>query len=287
MVKKLSLLFVCLFIIAAVLAPYGCETTDTPEVTTEGSSPSVNTVSPADSVSTQQQQPTATPAPPSTSTPVPSPTPERTPIPTPTPSPLDGYSTQNTRWLKQVHPTLYHRLERLEWAKDDLSELERDAIDELLYMGVSNIAQLEAVLSLAWVQDDITGAERDALDWLGSIALESESAANSIIRMPFLESLESDDVLAIRGLYRLASRLEDGSLAALLDNPVLSTGITDAQTTLVAAAGAMQDAAEIRRLQIPNYTYIRTESGGTELSPTLRITIVRFETPASLGPSAS
>ena len=77
--------------------------------------------------------------------------------------------------------------------------------------------------------------------------------------MPFLESLESDDVLAIRGLDRLARRSDDGLLSAVLDDPTLSTGITDAQTTLVAAAGAMQDAEEIRRLLIPSYAYIKTD----------------------------
>ena len=158
--KKVSLLFVCLFIVAAALAANGCETTDTPGETPVGSPSSADTVTPADSVSTQVQQPTATPAPLPTSTLEPNPTPEltltptatpipaptRTPIPTPTPSPLDGYSTQNTRWLKQVHPAMYRRLEALDWVKDDLSELERDAIDELLYIGVGDIANLEAVL---------------------------------------------------------------------------------------------------------------------------------------------
>ena len=197
----------------------------------------------------------------------------------PTPNPLNRYSTQNTRWLKQVHPAMYHRLEALDWVKDGLSELERDTIDQLLYLDQDGIANLEAVLSLAWVQDDITTTERDALDWIGSITLESESAANSIIGMPFLESLEPDDVLAIRGLDRLARRSDDGLLSALLDDPTLSTGITDAQTTLVAAAGTLRDADEVRRLLIPNNAYIKTESIGTELSPALRITIVRFETP--------
>ena len=285
--KKASLLFVCLFIIAAGLAAYGCETTDTSGETTVGSPPSVDTVTLGDSVSTQVQQPTATPTPLPTSTPEPTltptatriPAPTRTPIPTPTPSPLDGYSTQNTRWLKQVHPTLYRRLERLEWAQDGLSELERDAIDQLLYLGADSISNLEAVLSLAWVRDDITSTKRDALKWIGSIGNESKRVANSIIGMPFLESLESDDVLAIRGLYRLARSSDDGLLSALLDDPALNTGITDAQITLVAAAGAMQNAEEIRRLLIPKYAYIKTVSSGTELSPTLRITIVRFETP--------
>ena len=281
--KIVSLLFVCLFILAAGLAAYGCESTDTTGETTVGSPPAVDTDSPADSVSTQEQQPTWTPAPPSTSTPEPSPTPERTATPAPTataiPSPLNQYSTQNTRWLESLHPTIYHRLEGLEWVKDGLSALERDAIDQLLDLDGDGVANLEAALSLAWVQDGVTATERDALDWIGSIALESESAANSIINMPFLESLEPDDVLAIRGLDSLASSSDDGLLSALLDNPTLSTGITDAQTTLVAAAGAMLGSDEIRRLLIPNYTHIRTISSGTEMSPSLRISIVRFETP--------
>ena len=155
---------------------------------------------------------TATPS--VTSTPEPSPTPEPTPTPTATPSPtatprpLARYGTQDTRWLQRTYPTLYRQMEELDWVKDGLSEVEHEVIDQLLYVGRSNIASVRIVLG-----------------------------------MPFLESVEPDDVI------------------------------------LIAAAGTMRDAEEIRKLSIPGYAYIKTESGGTELSPSLKISVVRFGTP--------
>ena len=99
-------------------------------------------------------------------------------------------------------------MEELDWVKDGLSEVEHEVIDQLLYVGRSDIASVRIVLG-----------------------------------MPFLESVEPDDVI------------------------------------LIAAAGTMRDVEEIRKLSIPGYAYIKTESGGTELSPSLKISIVRFGTP--------
>ena len=85
--------------------------------------------------------------------------------------------------------------------------------------------------------------------------------------MPFLKSLEPDDVLAIRGIEELASNEDVNLLKALLDHPTLRNGITDAQTTLAAAAGTHWDAAEIRRILSPGYADIEVLSKGTELTP--------------------
>ena len=93
--------------------------------------------------------------------------------------------------------------------------------------------------------------------------------------MPFLESFELDDVLAIRGIYDLASNEDSELLKALMDHPKLRNGITDSQTTLVAAAGTHWDAGEIRRILSPGYVNIEVLSEGTELTPHLKISIVR------------
>ncbi len=291
--------------------------------------------------------PTATPIPPTPvpPTPVP-PTPTATPIPpTPTPTLPSLHNTQNTRWLKSSHPALYREIQELLWAQDGLSETERETIDQLLYIGAGNIANLKAVLGLTWVQDGISETEKDAvvklygvaysnsdaaaaliampwfqdsitetekdavrglsgiagknsdaaaaliaMPWfqdgitetekdavrgLSGIAYSNSDDAAALIAMPFLDTIEADDVLAIRGMRSLAN---DGLLSALIDHPTLRNGITDAQTTLVAAAGTLRDAEEIRRMLNPGYATIETLSSETERTPNLKISIVRTGT---------
>ena len=145
--------------------------------------------------------PTITPT--ATPTLTPTATPTRTPIPTPTPSPLDGYRTQNTGWLQAVHPTLYRQLEELPWVVDGLSEWDTVVIDNLLYVGANDTDTLTNVLGRAWAQDNITVTEGDAIEYLSLIGLYSEEAARDVSVMPFLETVEPDDVLALRGIQRV------------------------------------------------------------------------------------
>ena len=305
------------------------------------------------------------------------------PAPTTVLPPL--HDTELTRWLKRNYPALYRQIQEFPWVYDGLSELEREAIDYLLYM--ENIANLQAalklpwfqgaatdteldatewirwldaqsekgaaaVIAMPWVQDGITETERDALEWLSWLAYDSEKAAAgliamawfqdgitnteldainhifwlndeddenglaiieavlafpwiqdgitateaeflvsfeylehynekdaaAILTMPFLESLEPDDVLAIRGIEELASNEDGDLLQALLGHPTLRSGITDAQTTLVVAAGTLREAEEVRRMLNPGYADIETLSKWTELTPNLKVSIVRTGT---------
>ena len=125
--------------------------------------------------------PTATPAPTPTPTPVPTaiPTPTPKPSPTPTPAPPtlpSTYETDNTRWLARNYPALARQIHMLPWVQDGLSDLERSAVDELLYIAVEDVANLDAALGLPWVQDDIRQVEYELLDFLG--VLDNLNPAN-------------------------------------------------------------------------------------------------------------
>ncbi len=236
--------------------------------------------------STAILSPTPTPAPASTpapsATPAPALTPSPQPQPTATPPPSSAttslrslHNTENMRWLQSVHPALYRQVQELTWVKDGLSERERETLDELLYIGVGEISNLESVLALPWLQDEVSDTEYDALYWLQALDYENTTAAASLISMPFLESLDPEDVLAIRGMHSLA---HDGWLSALIGHPTLQDGISDLQTTLVAAASTMQNSREITRMFDPGYAHIETFSSGTALTPDLKISIVRTGT---------
>ena len=270
---------------------------------------------------TVARTPTATPTPSPTPVPTSTPTPTATslpPKPTPTvrPSLPDLHDTQNTRWLKRAYRDLYRQIQRFPWVQDGLSQLETDTIDELIYIGVDELANLRetlnlpwlqdaisereyeaidrlgrlgyhdtanlaSVLSLPWVQDAISETEYDIIYWLASLGYDDEKAVAAVIAMPFLESPDTSDVLAIEGISTLA---HEGLTESLMDHPTFQEGITDAQTTLVAAAGALyRDAGEIGRLLDPGYATIETVSSGTDLTPGLKISIVRTGTQSRPG----
>ena len=257
---------------------------------------------------TASLSPTPTPVPP---TPAPTSGPTPTAVPAqPTLAPATLHDTQSTRWLRSVHPALYRQIQQLPWVEDGLSERERETIDELLYIGVGDIANLRAILGLAWVRDEISETEKDAIYWLRALNYENENAvaatisllwfqdgiteieseavrglfgisdthrdaAAALTAMPFLATLEYDDVLALRGMRSLA---HDGLLSALINTPAWQSGFTNAQTVLAAAAGTLNDSQEIRRMMEPGYANIETISSGTALTPDLKISIVRAGT---------
>ena len=203
----------------------------------------------------------------------------------------------------------------LSWVQDGLSDLERSAVDELLYMAVEDVANLEAVLSLPWVQDGISEAEYEALDklgyldtpnpanlyaalnipWvqddiseieydiidsLGALDFDATEVVFQLFSMPFLLSPDATDALAIQGMEELA---DDGRVATLTDHAIFQDGITDDETTLIAAVGTLGDMEEIRRVLGPGVVAIETISLGTELTPHLRISIVRTDSQSRPG----
>ena len=182
--------------------------------------------------------------------------------------------------MSRAYPDLYAQLQLLPWVGNGLSDAERGTIDQLLYIGATDIANLGAVLGLPWLRDAITETEHEAIRWLQALGYRDAKVAALVITMPFLASLESDDVLVIHAMHNLAY---NGLLPGLVDHPTYLDGITDDETTLIAAAGTLQDPEEISLLLEPGYASIETVSRGTKLTPNLRISIVRTGTQSRPG----
>ena len=255
---------------------------------------------------------TPTPTPTDTSTPVPSATPTPTPTLTSKPQPTltSLHNTQNTRWLERNYPVLASQISNLAWVADGLSGLEGSTIDKLLYIGAGKITDLEAVLRLPWVQDSISDKEHETIERLGALEYETPAnlsmvvalpwvqdaiskiehdiidrlatldyhdpqATSEILAMPFLNSPDPTDVLAISGMTGLAWA---GHLSALTEHSVFREGITEAETTLIAAVGTLGDEPdEIQRVLEPGAAAVETVALSTRLTPNLRISIVRTD----------
>ena len=259
--------------------------------------------------------------------------------------------TQNLRWLEWNYPALYRQVEGLRWARDGVTETERTALDNLLYIAVEDVPNFRSVLGLRWVSDAITETESESLEWLvylnqdsaqdaatiialpwfqddlaetelgalrslvwldyedGTSGVDitqavvarqwirdgisqaehdlllwlayldywSEEAAVAVVDMPFLSSIERDDVLAVRGLHQLASS-RDGRLNAVLTHPNVRDGITDDETTLVAATGTIRGASEVRRILEPGNARTEVVFEKTRYTPNLKISIIRTGT---------
>ena len=150
---------------------------------------------------------------------------------TPTPSQLQGYDTQNLRWLEYHYPSLYRQIEKLPWVGDGLSNLEKEIIDEMLYLGGEDISMLE-----------------------------------SIIPMPFLQSSDATDPLAIYGMWRL---VYEGASTSLQEHAAFQDGISEDEAVLVAAAGTVyRDTYEVSRMLNPGYATVEssTRETGVQLS---------------------
>ena len=313
----------------ALLSLVACSETVPTSIITPTETPLPEATAPSDSQPvltqpanpTQEPTPVATPPPPPPPVivppivppivePPPPPPPPATAAPNPTPTliptapvlpSLANYDTQNLRWLAHHHPSLYRQLAALPWVEDGLSELERDTIDQLLYIGVSDIPSLRATLDLAWVQDAISELERDTIDqlgyigvsdipslratldlawvqdaiseleydainWLSNLGAEDVPNLAAIIAMPFLHTPDSTDVLALRSMHWLANK---EALAPLIAHASFLDGITDNETTLVAAVGTLyRDTDEISRMLDPGYASIEavTSTAGLQLS---------------------
>ena len=110
----------------------------------------------------------------------------------------------------------------------------------------------------------------DILDDLSGLRPDVVAAMTA---MPFLASHEATDALAVEGMRRLES---GGALDALVGSPLFQDGIDDGETTLVAAVGTFyRDAAAVRRVLTPGNAAVEAVSLGTELTPELKVSIVR------------
>lgn len=168
----------------------------------------------------------------------------------------------------------------LPWVLDDITEEEYQALDRLGYLDSPNPANLQAALNIPWVRDGITETEYDIIDSLGALDFDATDVVYQLLSMPFLLSPDTTDALAIQGMENLAYQ---SRLSALTDHSIFQDGITDDETTLIAAVGTLRDAEEVQRVLTPGIAAVETTSLGTELTPHLQISIVRTDSQSRPG----
>ena len=152
-------------------------------------------------------------------------------------------------------------MHRLGWIEDEGDDLSKRIVDE--------------ISRLPWMKENVTEDTVLALDWFERIDRSDEALVLSLLDMPFLESLESQDLLILEAVRRMAR--DEEKIVALTESPIFIEGIANADFPLVAAAGTLRDAGETGRMLTPGYGSVETWQGATGLTPNLTVSIVRTD----------
>ena len=114
--------------------------------------------------------------------------------------------------------------------------------------------------------------QEEADRYLSYISATNRQAAGKIRRMPFMKSIDSTDVLLLKGLYY---QERQGLLGVILNHSTIADGITDDETTLVTAVTTSRDAQQIKRLLTAGEATVETIRTSSDRTPNLSISIVR------------
>ncbi len=180
---------------------------------------------------------------------------------------LDDAETEAINWFGNFGETeVASAVMALGWVQDGINAAEVTAIEELSYIANRDAQVSLSLVALGWVQDGVDGAEAEAINWIGNIrssaaalpaislswvqdgieggemtAIQELSyltnrdaaAAERIVLMPFLESIEPADIAALESLRVLAA-YDTQMLRNIVSHPTLHDGITDELAPLVA-----------------------------------------------------
>ena len=87
-----------------------------------------------------------------------------------------------------------------------------------------------------WFKDGLSDKELMLVGHLGAIFNRNEDAAAALVTMPFLESVQDRDILALESLSEISGRDAD-DFSELMSHPRIKDGITDEETKIVAVIG--------------------------------------------------
>ena len=183
----------------------------------------------------------------------------------------ESWAIQHLRLILREDPAVAKTLLRFPWLADDVTKEERNAAYYLRLILRGDPAKVKTLLGYSWLADGVTKGEEQTLrdlagpyridryglsalstkpwfkdgfsdeelsvvGYLISIANRSRTDAQAIIGMPFLDSVEIRDTLALRSLNNISARDAD-DFSELMSHPRIKDGITDEETKIVAVLG--------------------------------------------------
>ena len=151
----------------------------------------------------------------------------------------EAQAVEDIRRAAEESPALAERMLNMPWIQDgSITTAESTALD-LVYRVIRYAeapALAERMLQKPWFQDGITETEGDTLNFLRRIIGRNADAAAALVAMPFLDSVEDRDMLALESLDEISVRDASG-FTELMAHPKIKDGITDEETKIVAVLG--------------------------------------------------
>ena len=122
------------------------------------------------------------------------------------------------------------------WLADGVTRGEEQTIRDLSGPYRLDRYGLSALNTKPWFKDGFSKEELTLIGYLISIANRDADAAAALVTMPFLESVEIRDYLALDSLNDIA-RQDASDFRELMSHPKIKDGITDEDTKIVAVLG--------------------------------------------------
>ena len=161
------------------------------------------------------------------------------------------------------------------WIVDDISEIELNTLRAIKEMPSS---VMERLLDMEWIMDNVSNEENEAIWRLEHIKrYGGPDLAVRLMDMPFLRTIEQEDIYALDSLYSMMLDRIDRDILNILARPQLKDGITDDQTMMVAMLAPVIEYAPNRvdKLLDRNVTTVEQRIIELPLSGEVELAIVR------------
>ena len=140
---------------------------------------------------------------------------------------------RNGPYLERNNPEAAARIKSLSWIADGINESEVAEAQHLVDLAVFHPEVFQRVMNLPWVQTLHTIYESYVLESIFTVAQMDTQAARDIAGMPFLRSVESWDVQAMKSIRQM-SAFDLSTFQRVISHPTVRGGITDDWAKIVA-----------------------------------------------------
>ena len=177
-------------------------------------------------------------------------------------------------------PASASTIKSLPWVADGIDDAELEDVQLLAYLAAIHPSVFNALLTKSWIADSPDETEQELMAAVKSIADEDASAALHVLTLPFLETLEPDDVPAVDSLAFLATAREGNNFRvfnALIGKPWVSDGLEEAELKVLDDIRSIADSDESAALQTLALPFLDTiePDDGLTVDSLLRLVVYR------------
>jgi len=186
------------------------------------------------------------------------------------------HDMENARPLAQRNAKAAHVIKSLDWIADGISDEERDAVEALIYLAATSENVFQSLVNKTWLNSPDFRKERTLIVDLEYIAYKDKKAAERLVEMDFLDTLEPPDVLAVRSLSRMAE-LNIHFFQRTLRHPAIDDGITDEEARIVTLLdGEYEAGTSLTNILLnPTLTTVEERSINLPLAGEVTLAVIR------------